>query len=119
MEMASDPGIPGWGWSARRESGNAPDPGGGGGGTDGRVPGLGAGGGALGRKPMLDGDRDDGTPFPRGVESGARIGGGTKARRAIKIQASAERSPSLLSLRRPPAFPPLPRPRPGRLDVGW
>ena len=35
-----------------------------------------------GRSPNADGDRDGGGP-PRGVDSDARVGGGTNARRAM------------------------------------
>jgi hypothetical protein len=61
------------------------EPVGGGGGTDGLGAGMDAGGGTLGRRPIDDGVRVDGTPLPRGAESVARVGGGTKARRAIEM----------------------------------
>ena len=84
--MTETPSLPGraGGGTDRRASGSAPEPGGGGtderggGGTD-------AGGGELGRTPREDDHLVEGGVLgaPRGVESGARVGGGTNARRAI------------------------------------
>ena len=88
IEIPSAPGSPDGGGTERRESGgSAPVEPGGGGGTLARGGGgTDAGGGTLGRSPMLEGERDGGIPFPRGVESGARVGGGTNARRAIPLR---------------------------------
>jgi hypothetical protein len=83
MDIPSAPGRLDVGGTERRDSGRAPEAGGGG--AEGRGAGM-EGGGALGRRPIDDGDRVEGTPLPRGADSGARVGGGTKARRAIAIR---------------------------------
>jgi hypothetical protein len=80
--MPSVPGID-VGGPDRRESGKLPD-----GGAGGTVP---RGGGMDGGtepelSPTDDGDRDaGGSEPPRGDASGARVGGGTNARRAIGL----------------------------------
>jgi hypothetical protein len=82
IDTPSDPGIDA-GAIARRESGKLPDPGGGG--ADARGGGTDAGGDNVARKPReLSEDGRDGITLPdRGTDSVAKVGGGTKARRAI------------------------------------